>query len=106
MTNIDLEELSLRVYAAAHSCAPVDVAPGDAGLAEVTKLLTAAVAEEDTSDWEPGRWWQVVEPNGELWCETSSEKEAREALTTAPDGGVLNRLWRREELEWRQEPDV
>jgi hypothetical protein len=50
MTNIDLEELALRVYAAAHSCPPADVAPGDAGLAEVTKLLTAVLAGEDTSD--------------------------------------------------------
>jgi hypothetical protein len=103
MTNIDLEALALRVYAAAHSCAPVDVAPGDAGLAEVTKLLTAALAEEDPSGWERTRWWRVVEPNGELWCETSDEREAREALTTAPDGGVLGRLWRRAEQEWREE---
>jgi hypothetical protein len=110
MTNIDLEALALRVYAAAHSCAPVEVSASDAGLAEVTKLLTAALAEEDTSGWERTRWRQVfyaeVRPGGyrkNLWCETSNELEARQALAKCPGGGVIGRLWRREEQEWREE---
>lgn len=32
---------------------------------------------EDTLDWKPGRWWTVLDKNKNLWCETSSEEEAR-----------------------------
>ena len=28
----------------------------------------------------PGRWWRVIAPDGSLWCETSSEDEAREEM--------------------------
>ena len=48
--------------------------------------------------WEPGRWWRVIGPEGELWCETSNEEEAREA---ARPGDRLERLWRAEATEWR-----
>jgi hypothetical protein len=54
------------------------------------------------SPWEPGRWWKVVAPDGSLWCETSSEREAREALRP---GDRLFRLWQRTEYEWEETPN-
>ena len=38
----------------------------------------------------PGRWWRVIEPDGSLWCETSSEKEARDSMRP---GDRLERWW-------------
>lgn len=50
--------------------------------------------------WEPGRWWRVVAPDGQLWCETSDEAEARGSVRP---GDTLERLWRCVEEQWRQE---
>ena len=50
--------------------------------------------------WEPGRWWRVTGPDGQLWCETSDEDEARARVRP---GDTLERLWRCVEEEWRQE---
>jgi hypothetical protein len=52
---------------------------------------------------EPGRWWRVLDPNGELWCETSSEKEARAAMRP---GDKLERQFVGETpTEWRAADD-
>jgi hypothetical protein len=48
-------------------------------------------------DWEPGRWWQVINPAGQLWCETSSESEARAAVRP---GDTLRRMYVRSESKW------
>lgn len=50
------------------------------------------------SDLQPGRWWRVISPNDTLWCETSSEQEARDYMRP---GDRLQRLWVRQEEEWR-----
>lgn len=50
-------------------------------------------------DWEPGRWWRVVAPDGATWCETSDEDEAREAMRP---GDRLRRLWVATLQEWRE----
>lgn len=55
-------------------------------LPEVAALLTAAKVE-----WEPGRWWRVVAPDGSVWCETSDEAEARESMRP---GDLLWRSYR------------
>ncbi len=55
----------------------------------------------ERDDWEPGRWWRVLDGDGELWAETSSETEARNAIKSAPGGGTLQNLWVRNESEWR-----
>jgi hypothetical protein len=31
-------------------------------------------------EWEPTRWWRVLDANGDMWCETSDEDEARDAM--------------------------
>jgi hypothetical protein len=71
-------------------------------MSELTKLVAAALSddvrrradlsiEEATSEekaeialkviggavLEPGRWWRVIDADEKLWCETSSEDEAR-----------------------------
>lgn len=60
--------------------------------------------------WEPGRWWRVIYADNRLrpkvWCETSSEDEARAALQTCPGGGVLQRLYVRTQREWRSASGV
>lgn len=48
--------------------------------------------------WEEGRWWRVIDADGELWCETSREFEAREAMRP---GDKLQRLYRADQKEWR-----
>jgi len=40
------------------------------------------------ADWEPGRWWIVIAPDGSHWCETSDEQEAIESMRPG------DRLWR------------
>lgn len=50
--------------------------------------------------WQPGRWWSVFAPDGSLWCETSNEREAREAMRP---GDRLFRQWVRTETELREE---
>lgn len=47
--------------------------------------------------FEPTRWWKVVGPDGRLWCETSSEKEAR---TSMRDGDKIYRLFEKKEQQW------
>lgn len=42
---------------------------------EVDLLAIAEIVRQH--DEEPGRWWRVLGPEGELWCETSDEAEAR-----------------------------
>ncbi len=64
-----------------------------------------------SNEWKPGRWWLVTYADGRLdddgtlqvWCETSDEEEAREALGTCPGGGELRRQYWRTEHEWRVE---
>lgn len=51
-------------------------------------------------DWQPGRWWSVWAPDGSLWCETSNEQEARDAMRP---GDRLFRQWVRTETELREE---
>jgi hypothetical protein len=53
-------------------------------------------------DWQPGRWWRVVSADGTVWCESSSEKEVRRSLKTAPGGGTLYRVFERSQREWRE----
>lgn len=51
------------------------------------------------TDWQPGRWWRINQPDGRLWMETSDEAEARaEAERT---GWPLLRFWQRTDSEWR-----
>jgi hypothetical protein len=58
------------------------------------------------SGWDRTRWWRVVRdvPNPgteDLWCESSSEDECREALRKAPYPARLERFWQRVEGQWR-----
>ena len=52
----------------------------------------------DSEEWSPGRWWRVLGPQGEIWCETSSESEARAAVRP---GARLERLYEMRREEWR-----
>jgi hypothetical protein len=51
-------------------------------------------------EWQRGRWWKVLAPDGSLWCGTSDEDEARDSMRP---GDRLFKLWYREESEWREE---
>jgi len=51
--------------------------------------------------WEPGRWYRICRPDGTLWMETSSRKEAQaEAEKT---GWPLERLYVKTRYQWRRE---
>jgi hypothetical protein len=47
----------------------------------------------------PGRWWRVLGMDGDLWCETSDEDEARECMRP---GDTLHRLFVELIEEWRE----
>ena len=55
----------------------------------------------DTAGWRPGRWWRVIGNDGELWCETSVEREARDSMRP---GDTLQRLFEATAEEWRDIP--
>lgn len=65
-------------------------------IALYNEVLRLRAAERGT--WEPGRWWRVVDPAGGVWCETSSEQEARESMRP---GDELFRWWQLTASEWR-----
>ena len=50
-------------------------------------------------DWEPGRWWRVMDPNGKLWFETSNEAEARERMRP---GDTLYRQYVQRLSKWER----
>jgi hypothetical protein len=52
------------------------------------------------SDFKPTKWWQVLDVDGKVWCETSVEKEARDNIHP---GYTLRRLYEKVEYEWRDE---
>lgn len=55
-----------------------------------------------TNEWEPRRWYRICQPDGTLWMETSSHREAQaEAEKT---GWPLERLYVNTRIEWRPEP--
>lgn len=51
------------------------------------------------SEWEKGRWFNVVDSDGNLWCGTSDEEEARNSMRP---GDTLYQQWRKTEFEWRE----
>jgi hypothetical protein len=48
--------------------------------------------------WQPGRWFVVVGPDGEVWAETSDEADARSRMRPHD---VLWREETREQHRWR-----
>lgn len=56
----------------------------------------------DEEEFEPTRWRQVRDPDGELWYETSSESDARREMRP---GDTLHRLYQKVTVvnEWREE---
>lgn len=47
--------------------------------------------------WYQTRWWRVLGPDGEIWCETSNKIDAKERMRP---GDRLYELWRREQEAW------
>ena len=74
------------------------LAKADAELGE----LRVRIAQLE-GEFEPGRWWRVTYAGG-VWCETSDERQAREALTACPSAGPLQRLYSRTQSQWRDVP--
>jgi hypothetical protein len=50
-------------------------------------------------NYKPTKWWQVLDETGKLWCETSNEKEARDAMKP---GHTLLRLYEKVQVQWRR----
>lgn len=57
-------------------------------------------AVRTTHGFTPGRWYRVVGRDGTLWLETINRSEAIGRMRT---GDTLQRLWCKEEFEWREE---
>lgn len=49
-------------------------------------------------EFEPTKWWRVIDPHGVLWCETSDKDEAIASMR--PDDR-LQRRYIKIEYEWR-----
>ncbi len=49
--------------------------------------------------WKEGRWYRIMRAHT-LWIETSDEAEARAAMEK---GDILERLWVKEDYEWRKQ---
>lgn len=62
--------------------------------------LDAPPAPPDEPEWVPGRWWRVIDGTGRLWCETSSERDARQRLPGATQPARLERLEQRTGTRW------
>jgi hypothetical protein len=60
--------------------------------------MVEEVERRYSGEWYRTRWWRVIDPDGELWCETS---DGEEALASMREGDTLQLLWAREEREWR-----
>jgi hypothetical protein len=52
--------------------------------------------------WMRGRWWRVLDDNGNLWMETSNPREVIECMEEFPTYTLL-KWWWREQGEWRPE---
>jgi hypothetical protein len=67
-----------------------------------SKTTTAEMIEQQASgQWYQTRWWRVIDPDGELWGESSDGDEMLEAMRP---GDTLQQLWAREDKEWRDAP--
>lgn len=53
--------------------------------------------QDATGEWTPTNWWRVTAPDGSIWCETSVESEAREAMR--PEDS-LSRLFELTKTRW------
>jgi alkylated DNA nucleotide flippase Atl1 len=53
---------------------------------------------EAAGEWFPTPWWRVVLADGSLYCETSSENEAREDI---PKGATVQHLFEKHKRQWR-----
>lgn len=54
----------------------------------------------DNLPWVPTSWWRVLDKDGELWAETSNEREARWMIEVHP-AYTLERLYSATVREWR-----
>lgn len=68
-------------------------------LAPVVAEQVGQALEAAAEDWEPGRWWRSIGPDGDLWGESSNEAEIR---AMARPGDTIQRLYERNESEWRE----
>lgn len=49
------------------------------------------------TEWTPGRWWRVLDPQGHVWAESSDEAEVRASMRP---GDRLERAEKRTEWRW------
>lgn len=59
------------------------------------------MSHRGSGGWSEGRWFRILQPDGTLWMETSDGEEAR--LEGLKQGWPVERLWKREEWEWRKD---
>lgn len=59
-----------------------------------------SMSQKGQGDWYETRWYRILQPDGSLWMETSDHTEA--AIASERTGLPVQRLWKREEWEWRQ----
>lgn len=64
-------------------------------------MILGDPSTDPQGEWQEGRWWRVTAPDGSLWCETSCESEAREAVRK---GDTLERGWNfvPKVVQWRR----
>lgn len=67
------------------------------------ELAAKAVAEslKGLGPWHPTGWWRSLLPDGELWGESSNEREIRRDAQDKP-GAKVQRHMRRIEEKWEE----
>jgi len=69
--------------------------------AKATSWILMRLLETEEPSFEPAKWWRVVGADGELWCETTSVKQALSSMRT---GDKLYRMYSTEaQSDWREE---
>lgn len=89
-------EVRIRNTEAKTECAVID---GNFDGEMTLRLYVDSVDVVPDLDMIPAGWWRVRAPDGSLWCETSDETEARQAMRP---GDKLFRLYSQTFEQWRE----
>lgn len=106
MQDISLEVQALwaevQAVSREYGCADGHELPAEPSESNQKVLERYVRAVLDAHDhWVPGRWWRVLDKDGELWAESSNEGECR-VLVARKEGSTLQRTYVAiERAEWR-----
>jgi hypothetical protein len=104
MTDLDLRDLA-PIAVAQHAmecprCYYGSTKP--CAIADALPRLIEVLTEHNSRSADPGRLWRVIDPDGETWAETSSERDARSRMR--PGDALVRQYVYEARTEWRDVP--